>query len=74
MLPKEKKSNIFHHFVTTKYRCTAIIQIPLFLIVKCTSVINMLSSFVVTGQHGLKKLIAEQAVVNIYFCTSKNLS
>lgn len=34
----------------------------------------MLSSFVVTGQHGLKKLIAKQAVVNIYFYTSKNCS
>lgn len=38
------------------------------------SIINMLSSFIVTSQHGLKKLIATPAVVNIYFWTSKNFS
>jgi len=38
------------------------------------SVTNVLSSFAVTSQHGIKKMIAKQAVVNIYFCTSKDFS
>lgn len=38
------------------------------------SVINMLSSSVVMGQHRLKKCIVKQAVVNIDFCTSKIFS
>ena len=52
---KKERLTVSPHFVSVKRRCTAIIQIILFLIIKCSSVIDTSSSFIITGQYGQKK-------------------